>query len=89
MLVCVAQAAISGQTLVVLHIRAALTDATGRATPLARHALLISDNPPTREPRRIVTSIDGTWERVVIDDSVSAAAEPRRFARVKVAYVAP
>ena len=60
LLVSVAQAAVSGQTLVVLHIRAALTDATGRTTPLARHALLISDNPPTREPRRIVTSIDGT-----------------------------
>ena len=59
-LVFVAQTAISGQTLVVLHIRAALIDATGQATPLARHALLISDNPPTREPRRIVTSIDGT-----------------------------
>ena len=60
MLVFVAQTAISGQTLVVLHIRAALTDATGQATPLARHALLISDNPPTREPRRVVTSVDGT-----------------------------
>src|SRR6185503_10390232 len=55
-----AQAAIAGQTLVVLHIRAVLTDATGRATPVARHALIISDDPPTREARRIVTSIDGT-----------------------------
>jgi len=60
MLVGVAQTAISGQTLVVLHIRAALIDATGRATPVARHALLISDIPATREPRRIVTSVDGT-----------------------------
>ncbi len=60
MLVCVAQSAISGQTLVVLHIRASLIGATGQATPLARHALLISDNPATREPRRIVTSLDGT-----------------------------
>ena len=60
MLVLVASASISGQTLVVLHIRAVLTDATGQATPVARHALLISENPPTREPRRIVTSVDGT-----------------------------
>ena len=60
MLVFVAPAAISGQTLVVLHIRAVLTDAAGQATPVARHALLISDNPPTREPRRIFTSVDGT-----------------------------
>ena len=55
-----AQAAIAGQTLVVLRIRAVLTDATGRVTPVARHALIISDNPPTRETRRIVTNIDGT-----------------------------
>jgi len=55
-----AQAAMSGQTLVVLHIRAVVTDAAGRSTPLARHALLISDNPPTREPRRVVTTLDGT-----------------------------
>ena len=60
MLVFVAQSAISGQTLVVLHIQATLSDATGQATPVARHALLISDNPPTREPRRILMSVDGT-----------------------------
>jgi S1-C subfamily serine protease len=60
MLVLVGQPALLGQTLVVLHIRAVMTDATGRAIPVARHALLISDNPPTREPRRVVTSVDGT-----------------------------
>jgi len=59
-LVFVTQAFIAGQTLVVLHIRAVLTDPSGQATPVARHALLISDNPPSREPRRVVTSIDGT-----------------------------
>jgi Trypsin-like peptidase domain len=55
-----AQPAIAGQTLVVLHIRAVLTDATGRATPVARHALIISDNPPTTEVRRILIGLDGT-----------------------------
>lgn len=60
LLVFIATAAISGQTLAVLHIRAVLTDAAGQTTPVARHALLISDIPPTREPRKIVTSIDGT-----------------------------
>jgi S1-C subfamily serine protease len=55
-----ATAAISGQTLVVLHIRAVLTDATGQPRPVPRHALIISDDPPTREARRVVTSIDGT-----------------------------
>ena len=45
---------------VVLHIKAALSDAAGRATPVSRHALLISDNPATAAPRRIVTAADGT-----------------------------
>jgi hypothetical protein len=62
MLVFVAPTASSGQTLVVLHIRAVLVDAAGTATPVARHALLISDNPPTREPRRVVTRADGTLD---------------------------
>ena len=55
-----APGAIAGQTLAVLQIRAVLTDATGRATPVARHALIISDNPPTRETRRVLTGLDGT-----------------------------
>jgi S1-C subfamily serine protease len=55
-----ASATISGQTLAVLHIRGSLTDASGQARPLARHVLLISDEPQTQETRRIVTSIDGT-----------------------------
>ncbi len=59
-LACAVPVAISGQALVVLHVRANLTDANGQATPLARHALIISDDPPTREPRRVVTSVDGT-----------------------------
>ncbi|MDH4064085.1 MAG: serine protease, partial [Acidobacteriota bacterium] len=32
------------------------------ATPVPRHALLISDNPATREPRRVLTRADGTVE---------------------------
>ena len=32
----------------------------GRRCPIARHALLISDNPATSTPRRIVTAPDGT-----------------------------
>jgi S1-C subfamily serine protease len=54
-----APAAISSQTLAMLHIRGVLTDAAGQPRPLARHALLISDDPPTREPRRVVTNTDG------------------------------
>ncbi len=55
-----APVAIAGQTLVVLHIRAVVTDTAGQTTPLARHALIISDNPPTMEVRRVLTGLDGT-----------------------------
>jgi S1-C subfamily serine protease len=43
-----------------LHITITLTDATGKTTPVARHALLISDEPPTAAPRRIFTTLAGT-----------------------------
>jgi S1-C subfamily serine protease len=59
-LVTATSVAIAGQTPAVLHIRAVVTDANGRATPLPRHALIISDNPPTQEVRRILTGLDGT-----------------------------
>src|ERR1051325_6813795 len=44
----------------VLHIKVVLVDAAGKATPVPRHALLISDNPATATPRRVVTTSDGT-----------------------------
>ena len=46
----------------VLRIKIVLTDADGAAVPAARYALLVSDNPATAEPRRIVTGLDGTVE---------------------------
>jgi len=48
------------QMISVLHIKVVLVDAEGRATPVPRHALLVSDNPATATPRRIVTALDGT-----------------------------
>ena len=59
-LLCVVPGAVSGQTLSVLHIKVVLIDAERRATPVPHHALLISDNPPTTAPRRIITAMDGT-----------------------------
>ena len=44
----------------ILHIRIVLIDADRKATPVPQHALLISDNPATSAPRRIVTKLDGT-----------------------------
>src|SRR5262245_47781730 len=51
---------LAGQTLPALQIRAALPDAAGRAMPVVRHALLISENPQTTETRRVLTGRDGT-----------------------------
>ncbi|MCU1384966.1 MAG: peptidase Do, partial [Acidobacteria bacterium] len=59
-LVAVVSAAAAGQELAVLHVRVTLTDAAQSAVPVPRHALLISDNPSTSAPRRVVTGADGT-----------------------------
>jgi hypothetical protein len=50
----------SPQAVSTLHITVTLTDATGKTTSMARHALLISDEPPSTEPRRIFTTLAGT-----------------------------
>jgi S1-C subfamily serine protease len=52
--------AASGQAPGVLHIKVTLTDAARVSKPVAGHALLISDNPATSTPRRVVTAPDGT-----------------------------
>jgi S1-C subfamily serine protease len=44
----------------VLHIKVVLAGADGKATPVAQHALLLSANPATAPPRRIVTGLGGT-----------------------------
>lgn len=44
----------------ILHIKVTVTDAEGRNRPVPRHALLISDNPASSAPRRVVTSLEGT-----------------------------
>ncbi|HEX7140380.1 MAG TPA: serine protease [Vicinamibacterales bacterium] len=44
----------------ILHIKVVVTAAGQRTMPVPRHALLISDNPPTATPRRVVTDMDGT-----------------------------
>jgi S1-C subfamily serine protease len=52
--------AVCAQTLSVLHIKVSLADADGKVTPVARHSLLISDNPASAAPRLVVTGPDGT-----------------------------
>ena len=46
--------AASGQGLSVLHIKVVLVDAEGKATPVPRHALLVSDNPATATDNALI-----------------------------------
>jgi S1-C subfamily serine protease len=50
----------AGQATATLHVVVTLRDASKATVPVARHALLVSDNPSTREPRRVLTGTDGT-----------------------------
>src|SRR5215218_1031474 len=61
-LVLLFQSAGSNEALSVLHIKIVLADADGKATPVPHHALLVSDNPASAPPRRVVTALDGTAE---------------------------
>jgi S1-C subfamily serine protease len=45
-----------------LKIVVTIVDDAGQGRPVPRHALLISENPATRAPQRVVTSIDGKAE---------------------------
>src|SRR4051812_33164931 len=58
LLLAIARPAAS-QAVGVLHIHVVLIDADGTPSPIPRHALLVSDNPATVTPRRIVTGPDG------------------------------
>ena len=53
---------LSGQAPGILRVEVTLRDAAQTPTPVPRHALLISDNPATAEPRRVQTRADGTVE---------------------------
>jgi len=59
-LLLVVPRALPSQALSVLHIKIILIDSQKNATPVPRHALLISDDPVTAAPRRVMTGIDGT-----------------------------
>jgi hypothetical protein len=58
----VATALLTAQDTGLLRIRVAMADASGLVTPLPRLVVLVSDDPPSAEPRRVRTSADGTIE---------------------------
>src|SRR5882672_4483418 len=75
----------AGQALSVLHIKVVLLDADRKVTPVPRHTLLISDNPASAPPRRIVTSPDGTADvrlrpgNYTVESDVPVAFEGKRY----------
>src|SRR6266540_3608065 len=52
----------AAQPLGVLRIKVTIVDADRHARAVPRHALLISENPSTAAPRRVMTALDGTAE---------------------------
>jgi trypsin-like peptidase len=75
----------SAQPLSTLHITVTLTDATGKITPVARHALLISEEPPSTAPRRTFTTLAGTADislhpgRYAVESDQPVAFEGRSY----------
>jgi S1-C subfamily serine protease len=65
----------SGQVPSVLHVKVMLVDAAGKLAPVPRHALLVSDNPATRPPRKIVTGLDGTVDLTLGPGSYTVESE--------------
>jgi hypothetical protein len=70
----------AGQGTGTLRVRVTLTDGSGVSTPLPRIVVLVSDEPPTDEPRRVRTAADGTIElKLVPGNYVVELDEPIAF----------
>jgi len=84
-LLAISSPAPSAQALSTLHITVTLTDATGKITPVARHALLISEEPPSTAPRRTFTTLAGTADislrpgRYAVESDQPVAFEGRSY----------
>ena len=84
----------AGQAPSVLRIKVVLIDAARQPTPVPRHALLISDNPPSATPRRVVTGLDGTAElkllpgSYIVESDRPVSFEGRTFEWTQVVEVA-
>jgi S1-C subfamily serine protease len=60
LLLLICTAVVAGQATGVLRVKVVVTDAAGNATPVPRHVLLVSENPPSAPPRAVTTTRDGT-----------------------------
>lgn len=63
------------QELTVLHITVTLLDAEQKPTPVPRHVLLVSDNPASAPPRRVLTTLDGTVDIKVVPGTYTVESD--------------
>src|SRR5690606_10612273 len=70
-----AAAVLAGQDDAVLRIAVSVPDASGQATPVPRHVLLVSDNPASGPPRAVRTGLDGTVELSLAPGSYAVESE--------------
>lgn len=63
------------QETAVLHVRIVLTDTAGQAVPVARHGLLVSENPASAPPRLLRTAADGTLDVTLAPGSYAIESE--------------
>ena len=72
---------LSGQQTSVLQVTVTLLDEAQRPTPVSRHALLISDNPATAVPRRVLTGPEGVVAIALLPGSYTVESDhPATFA---------
>lgn len=78
-------ASLTAQSLQTLHITVAISDARQQTLPVARFTLLISDDPPSAVPRRVLTNAAGIVEvklrpgRYTVESDEPAVAGGRAF----------
>lgn len=76
---------LAAQVLQTLHISVMLAGPSQQATPVARYALLISEDPPSAVPRRVLTGVGGSIDiklrpgRYIIESEEPAVAGGRGF----------
>jgi hypothetical protein len=70
-----ASAVLAGQDAAVVRITVTVPDASGRPVPVARHALLVSDNPASGPPKTVRTAADGTVELTLTPGSYAIESE--------------
>ncbi len=72
---------LSGQPTSILRVTVTLPDEAQQPTPVLRYVLLISDNPATTVPRRVLTGPDGTLSIPLIPGSYTIESDrPATFA---------